>query len=45
MLAIIRSLEEFDYKLRGLEQFEVYIDYKNLEYFIIVRKLTKRQIR
>ena len=45
MLAIVRSLEEFDYKLRGLASFEVYSDYKNLEYFIIVRKLTKRQIR
>ena len=45
ILAIVRSLEGFDYKLRGLAKFEVYSDYKNLEYFIIVRKLTKIQIR
>ena len=45
MLAIVRSLEEFDSKLRGLIEFEVYLDYKNLEYFIIVRKLIERQIK
>ena len=36
ILVIIYSLGEFDYKLRGLASFEVYLDYKNLEYFIIV---------
>lgn len=42
ILVIIRSLEEFNSKLRGLVEFEVYSDYKNLEYFITIRKLTKR---
>ena len=45
MLAIVRSLEEFNYELRGLASFEVYLDHKNLEYFMTVRKLTKRQMR
>ena len=42
ILAIVRTLKEFDSELRGLQEFEVYSDYKNLEYFITVRKLTKR---
>jgi transposase InsO family protein len=45
MLAIVRSLEEFDCELRGLASFEVYSDHKNLEYFMTVRKLTERQMR
>ena len=45
MLAIVRSLEEFDSELRGLAEFEVHSDHKNLEYFMTIRKLTKRQIR
>ena len=45
ILAIVRSLEEFDFELRGLAKFKVYSDYKNLEYFITIRKLTERQIR
>ena len=45
MLAIVRSLEEFDCELRGLAEFEVHSDHKNLEYFMTVRKLTERQMR
>ena len=45
MLAIVRSLEEFDCELRGLAEFEVYSDHKNLQYFMTVRKLTERQMR
>ncbi len=41
MLAIIRSLEEWDVELQSLKEFEVYLDYKNLEYFMIVQKLTE----
>ncbi len=41
MLAIIRSLEEWDAELRSLKEFEVYSDHKNLEYFMTVRKLTE----
>ena len=45
ILTIVRTLKEFDSKLRGLQEFEVYSNHKNLEYFITVRKLTERQIR
>jgi len=45
ILVIVRSLEEFDSELRGLDRFEVYSDHKNLEYFMTVRKLTERQMR
>ena len=41
MLVIIHSLEEWDTELQSLKEFKVYLDYKNLEYFIIVQKLTK----
>lgn len=36
MLAIVRSFEEWDGELRGLKDFEVFFNHKNLEYFIIV---------
>ena len=42
MLAIVRTLKEFDSELRGLQEFKVYSNHKNLEYFITVRKLTER---
>ena len=45
MLAIVRSLDEWDAELRSVRQFEVYSDHKNLEYFMSVRKLTERQVR
>ena len=45
MLVIVRSLEEWDAELRSLREFEVYLDYKNLEYFMTVQKLTERQMR
>jgi len=45
MLAIIRCLEEWDSELRGVKDFEIHTDHKNLEYFMTVRKLTERQIR
>ena len=45
LLAIIRCLEEWDAELRGVDKFEILIDYKNLEYFTTVRKLTERQMR
>ena len=31
--------------MREVNGFEIYIDYKNLEYFMTVRKLTERQMR
>ena len=45
MLAIVRCLEEWDSELRGVEEFEIHTDHKNLEYFMTTRKLTKRQMR
>jgi RNase H-like domain found in reverse transcriptase/Reverse transcriptase (RNA-dependent DNA polymerase)/Integrase zinc binding domain/Chromo (CHRromatin Organisation MOdifier) domain len=45
MLAIVRSLEEWDAELRSLEHFQIRTDHKNLEYFMTVRKLTERQMR
>ena len=41
----MRSLEEWDVELRSLREFKVYSDYKNLEYFMTVQKLTERQMR
>ena len=45
MLAIIHSLEEWDTELQSLKEFKVYLDYKNLEHFMTVQKLTEQQIR
>ena len=45
LLAIICCLEEQDAELRGVDGFEIYINYKNLEYFMTVRKLIERQMR
>ncbi len=42
MLAIVRSLEEFDSELCRLAEFKVHSDHKNLEYFMTMRKLTER---
>lgn len=45
MLAIVRCLEEWDAELRGVKEFDICTDHKNLEYFMTVRKLTERQMR
>ena len=45
MLAVVRSLEEWDAELRSVREFQVKTDHKNLEYFTTVRKLTERQMR
>jgi hypothetical protein len=42
MLAIVRYLKVWDPELRSVDEFEIRIDYKNLEYFITVQKLTER---
>ena len=44
MLTIIRCLVKWDIELRDAK-FEIRINHKNLEYFITVKKLTKRQIK
>jgi len=44
MLVIIRGLESWRHLLEGAQfKFEIWTDYKNLEYFIKVQKLNWRQ--
>ena len=46
MLAIIRALEEWRHFLEGAKhQFEIWMDHKNLEYFMLAKKLNQRQAR
>ena len=46
MLAIVRGLEAWRHLLEGAQtKFEIWTDYKNLEYFMKVQKLNKRQAR
>src|SRR5271169_2804927 len=45
MLAIIHYLEEWDAELRSVKEFQIQIDHKNLEYFMMARQLTERQMR
>ena len=46
MLAIIQCLEAWRYFLEGAkDHFEIWMDYKNLEYFMKAQKLNKRQAR
>jgi len=44
MLEIIRGLEAWRHLLEGVQfRFEIWTDYKNLEYFMKAQKLNKRQ--
>jgi len=46
MLAIIRGLEVWRHLLEGVQfKFEIWMDHKNLEYFIKAQKLNRRQAR
>jgi len=46
MLGVIRRLENWRHLLEGAKfKFKVWIDYKNLEYFIKAQKLNRRQAR
>jgi len=46
MLAIIRCLEAWKHFLEGAkDQFEIWTDHKNLEYFMKAQKLNQRQAR
>ena len=46
MLAIVRALEEWRHFSEGAEhQFEIWMDHKNLEYFMSAKKLNWRQAR
>ena len=44
MLAIIKGLEAWRHLLEGVQfRFEIWMDHKNLEYFMKVQKLNRRQ--
>ena len=46
ILAIVRALEEWRHFLEGAEhQFKIWMDHKNLEYFMTAKKLNWRQAR
>ena len=46
MLAIIRGLEAWRHLLEGVQlKFEIWMDHKNLEYFMKVQKLNQKQAR
>ena len=46
MLAIVRGLEVWRHLLEGAQfKFEIWIDHKNLEYFMKAQKLNRRQAR
>ena len=46
MLAIIRGLEAWRHLLEGVQfKFEIWTDHKNLEYFMKVQKLNRKQAR
>jgi len=46
MLAVVRRLEAWRHFLEGvMVKFEIWIDYKNLEYFMKPQKLNQRQAR
>jgi len=44
MLAIIRALQEWQHFIEGMEhQCEIWMDHKNLEYFMTAKQLNRRQ--
>jgi len=46
MLAIVRELEAWKHLLEGAQyKFKIWTDHKNLEYFMKVQKLNRRQAR
>ena len=46
MLAVVRCLEAWRHFLEGaIEKVEIWTDHKNLEYFMKVQKLNRRQVR
>ena len=46
MLAIVQALEEWRHFLEGTKhQFEIWMDHKNLEYFMTAKKLNQRKAR
>ena len=46
MLAIVRALEEWRHFVEGVEhRCEIWTDHKNLQYFMMAKKLNRRQAR
>jgi len=46
MLAIVRALEEWRHFVEGVEhRCEIWTDHKNLQYFMMAKKLNQRQAR
>ena len=46
MLAVIKELENWRHLIEGTKfKFKVWIDYKNLEYFMKAQRLNRRQAR
>ena len=45
LMAIVRALEHWRHYLIGLDEFEIYSDHKNLEYWKTAKNLTRRQAR
>ena len=46
VLVIVQALEEWRHFMEGTEhQFEIWTDHKNLEYFMMAKKLNRRQAR
>ena len=46
MLVVIRELKNWRYLLKGTKfKFEVWTDHKNLEYFMKIQKLNRKQAR
>jgi len=46
ILAVIRELENWRHLLEGIKfKFEIWTDYKNLEYLMKIQKLNRRQTR
>ena len=46
MLAIVRALEEWRHFIEGAEHHcDIWMDYKNLQYFMMAKKLNRRQAR
>ena len=45
LLVVIYYLKNWNIELRSIKKFVIITDYKNLEYFINLRKLNERQIK
>ena len=44
LLVIVQSLKAWDAELQSVKEFQICCDHKNLEYFMVVQKLTEQQM-